>query len=301
MGNKISRKTDENNCRTSDMDQKAEAKMGNTISQQSDQPKRPPLQLASEPATEKVIEAIIEANDSNVLLNVLKSENLTFSEKTGVMWGLHYCFDRTKLTWRDMFWIEDQLEEGGHLNVVQYLRFIHYNVSSLETYWETESMEKAIEGDIKTRWLIQREICVNQHKQSLQQQLDSPPPYHSTRQSSQAEPSSKSEVTQQLDSCNQELKNLNKLYWEHQNTLHQILSKWGNGAARQAYDLLRKTDDWYLNKWHVQDCKGRKGCCSRPYGCCERNRETERHEKRGHCTSACPCCVKLKIYQEILK
>ncbi|KAJ5611639.1 hypothetical protein N7528_008744 [Penicillium herquei] len=294
MGNKISRKTVQDTGHNAEVNRKVETNTDVSISQQPEQPKCPPLQLANKPTAERFLEKIIEANDSNVLLNALKSEDFTFSEKTEALRGLTKHFHRTKLTWNDLFWIESQLEEAGLLNVVQSLRWTHYRLSS----WESESVQQILEADIKTQWLVQREICVNQRKQTLQNQIESPPAYNEQNESSNSDSSSKEEITKQLASCNQDLKDLNTSYWEHQNKLHRIKSEWRVRPAKEAYTLLHETDNWYLNRFTIRHCKGGNGCCSRSCGCCERDRETKRKEKMGHCTSACPCCLKFKNLPE---
>lgn len=124
-----------------------------------------------------------------------------------------------------------------------------------------------IQADIEIRWIVQRIIWVHQQIQDG--------------------------GTQAFDLY---LERLNPKYWRVHRKLWIAIDRIASKSAARAFASQRMHIDWYLSAELREDCERRGGCCGRTCGCCERPRtidglNTEGMHNRGHCTSACSCCL----------
>lgn len=92
---------------------------------------------------------------------------------------------------------------------------------------------------------------------------------------------------------------------ELNNIQHEIVSLRGDlyeseqflptRPLKKMYDSLREDVLWFIRPELVQDCKERRGCCSRGCGCCQSRLLTKRAMGGlGHCTIECSCCIEFR-------
>lgn len=89
----------------------------------------------------------------------------------------------------------------------------------------------------------------------------------------------------QLNKYKEELQRLDDQYWDNCRLRWTLEGNTPPGCVKRALKAYRSDPKWYLCEWLHQDYAGRGGCC-------ERVRQTHREWNRGHCTSACGCCIR---------
>lgn len=98
-----------------------------------------------------------------------------------------------------------------------------------------------------------------------------------------------------LEAYEEQIKSLSSRYWVAHRKQWIESDKLWSPSAKRALTRQRKHKDWYLSGVLREDCANRGGCCGRSSGCCERTRmtkvNTDRVHDRGHCTTACSCCL----------
>lgn len=178
--------------------------------------------------------------------------------------------------------VEAQLKNAGYgkLAITLYWCFFWYRVRPRgPESWIKELIELDIEG----RWIAQRKAYIQEKVLALQI-------------SSELLLSSEDEAkyASQLKIYKEQLEDFNRRHWALSRkkwTKEGSIESW---SFRRAYHIQRACPDWYLNRDLTNDCVGRGGCCS--CGCCKRPRTVDGFEDaintRGHCTTACGCCLK---------
>ncbi|KAI9933666.1 hypothetical protein ASPWEDRAFT_30496 [Aspergillus wentii DTO 134E9] len=181
----------------------------------------------------------------------------------------------------EMKWLETKLENAGHLQLAQIVRWqIFWSLDdSRRRSQEGRWCQEIVKADIKGRWIVQREIYVRDEAQALKKMLELSSDVDTAKAS-------------QLSAYEEELTSLNDQYWVHERSLWILTGGGPVGALKRGYKATRSDPNWYLCAWLRQECAGRGGCCGRACGCCEKSRDTWRDLKRGHCTTACGCCMR---------
>lgn len=173
--------------------------------------------------------------------------------------------------------LEAQVCSAGLFELTQYIRYIHYLVL-YDTRHAREWCQSFIEVDIEGRWIVQREIYIREQIRAMHKALELP---SSTTERSK------------IDAYENELERLNDKYWLHYRKSWKIKGNVPSGPLNWAIDAWRKDSAWYLHPCLKSDCAGQGGCCGRSCRCCEKPRDTNRElYNKGHCTTACPCCVR---------
>ncbi|KAJ5996610.1 hypothetical protein N7499_007071 [Penicillium canescens] len=101
---------------------------------------------------------------------------------------------------------------------------------------------------------------------------------------------------------------LHRTYWESRRRRWALEDGIHSMSAARGFARQRKHPDWYLSEELREDCAGRGGCCGRSCGCCEKPRLVHgfnpdqiwipnQIQGKGHCTSACHCCLKAYCIQ----
>lgn len=149
--------------------------------------------------------------------------------------------------------------------------------SSLLTY-----SHRIFEADIKTRWVVRREIYLNGEVQASWKFLA-------------LCADDKGQFTTSQPQCyERELESLNPDYMDCCQTESKLGVNLPEGLFGRAFRETRKDPKWYSCEWLRQNCAGRGGCCARKCGCCEKSRNTNRAKwAHGHCTSVCGCCIRI--------
>ncbi|OJJ87384.1 uncharacterized protein ASPGLDRAFT_23400 [Aspergillus glaucus CBS 516.65] len=191
-----------------------------------------------------------------------------------------------------LLWLESKLDDASHLEITQFIRFALFDEE--DDYNDMDWCSRIIKADIKARWIVQREIYLNEEVQALYKSLSLLPP--NTDAAVSAAAAAAAEAESQLNAHEKELRYLNYVYWAHKRHIWLLEAGTPVSAAGRAYEARRKhIPDWYLSEWLRRDCAGRGGCCGRGCECCERARNTrDREWSHGHCTSACGCCVRTR-------
>lgn len=143
--------------------------------------------------------------------------------------------------------------------------------------------QRFVEADIEARWIVQREIYLNEEAQALRKSLEL-----------SADGKEVAAMRSQLSMYCEELQSLDQKYWDACRLRWKLEGDIPVGSLSRAFKAHRSNPDWYLCEWLRQDCAGRGGCCGRDCGCCEKPRPTHRDWNQGHCTSACGCCVRTR-------
>ena len=190
----------------------------------------------------------------------------------------------------DILWLESKLETAGEAKLAQITRcclaIILPEEDDDDIIWSCH----VIKGNIKARWIVQREIFLEEEIQALRKTL----PLIADENGKVKE--EKAEAESRLSAFEQELKRLDSEYWEHKYHLRGLEAFSPTFLFGRALQAHRKDPNWYLSDWLRLDCAGRGGCCGRDCGCCEKPRGTHRNcdWDRGHCTGACGCCIRTK-------
>lgn len=200
---------------------------------------------------------------------------------------LKYIADARKQS--KLLWLESKLDDASHIEMTQFIRFALFNEEDNDS--DKDWCSRIIRADIKARWIVQREIYLNEEVQALHKSLSLLP-----LNTDDAVSAAAAEAESQLSAYEKELRYLNGIYWAHKQYIWLLEAGTPVSAAGRASETRRKhIPDWYLSEWLRRDCAGRGGCCGRRCGCCERARNTKNREwNHGHCTSACGCCVRTR-------
>lgn len=194
----------------------------------------------------------------------------------------------------DLRWLEFQLEDAGHTQLAQIVRWqIFWNVYEAWRKHNLEWSQKAVVADIQGRWIVQRKEYVQEEFQASHKSM--------ALYSTSPEDKEMAMKTSQLSTYEEELQQLEKQLWDHARLCWKLEARMTSGSHEMAFRAYRKDSNWYLCAWLRQDCTGRGGFCGRECGCCERPRaattttSSRRYKwNRGHCTSACGCCIRTR-------
>lgn len=172
--------------------------------------------------------------------------------------------------------LETQLEDANYDELAQRVAYrYHLHNVGFKRDW----FEGLIKLDITLRWIVQRRTWCEQKAKALQ-----------TRQRDMS-----SQDLSRLEAYEEQIKSLNSRYWVAHRKQWIESDKLWSPSAKRALTRQRKHKDWYLSGVLREDCANRGGCCGRSCGCCERTRmtkvNTDRVHDRGHCTTACSCCL----------
>lgn len=160
--------------------------------------------------------------------------------------------------------LENSLQlQGSHKLAQSVCYHYHLEYASKDKGW----CKALIQADIEIRWIVQRIIWVHQQIQDCR-----------------------------THAFELYLKRLNPRYWRAYAKLWIAMDRIKSRSAARGLARQRMHVDWYLSAELREDCARRGGCCERTCGCCERPRtvdgfRTEGMHNRGHCTSACSCCL----------
>lgn len=190
----------------------------------------------------------------------------------------------------DVVFIEDEGQTTRTLNLETRLenancdelaQMVAHRYHLLNASWDRAWCKELIKLDITLRWIVQRRVWLEQKAKALLQTC--PRPYMSNSDLSN------------LEAYEKQIQSLNSRYWEsHREQWAKSDGIWSMSANR-AIKRQRKHADWYLSDLLREDCANRGGCCGRKCGCCEKPRMTVNIDgirDRGHCTTACSCCLK---------
>ncbi|OJJ30251.1 hypothetical protein ASPWEDRAFT_176920 [Aspergillus wentii DTO 134E9] len=215
-------------------------------------------------------------------LPALLSTDLSFLDKVQIIERISAMVYR-KTSKFEMLEGEVRLHFGDDIRLAQLLRYKLFYTDYYHKRW-MEWCKEVIVLDFTGRWIVQREIYVQEKIQALKKAAEL----------SASESDEQKSIAPQISACKDELENLNGQYWSYHT---DVWGKEGNippGPLHRGYKACRKNPNWYLLSWLRQDCAGRGGCCGRDRGCCERPRNTHRAFNRGHCTNACGCCIRTR-------
>ena len=207
------------------------------------------------------------------LASPLLSCQRTFEDKVKILVAMP---DSACEKHRDMRWLESRLEERGHDQLAQIVRwkmFWALDMDKIDRFhmWS----QQVVEADIEARWIIQREAYIQEEICALKRLGDT------------------DLVTNpQLNAYETELQRLNTCYWNNKKTIWKLEGNVPTGVVTRAFRACRADPNWYLSAWLRRDCAGRGGCCGRECGCCEKVGAHRGQHSRGHCTSACGCCIR---------
>lgn len=173
--------------------------------------------------------------------------------------------------------LEARLEDA---NCDELAQRVAYRYHLLNASWDRGWCKELIKLDVALRWIVQRRIWLEQQAKALQ--------------TCQRQYISNSDLNK-LEAYEKQINSLNSKYWEgHREQWAKSDGIWSSSANR-ARKRQRKHADWYLSGVLREDCANRGGCCGRSCGCCERPRMIVNIDgvcDRGHCTTACSCCLK---------
>ena len=183
----------------------------------------------------------------------------------------------------DMRLLESQLEDAGHTQLAQVVRWRSFwNLPRKRLRESLEWSHVIVCGDMGMRRIVQLEIYVQEEKKALEKSGKSD-----------------TETTAQLEDYDNALQVLNEDYWNLSRIIGMVEGAIPAGALSRAFKSCRMNPDWYLCQWLRQDCARRGGCCGRGCGCCEKPRTANRQWNRGHCTGLCGCCIRTQGRKDI--
>lgn len=180
------------------------------------------------------------------------------------------------MKYMDMRWLEFRLEERGHDQLGQIVRwnmFWKLDMDKIGCFLEWS--QQVVEADIEARWILQREAYIQEEICALKRLDDR-----------------KLVTNPQLSAYETELQRLNDCHWDSRKTIWKLEESLSTGVFTRAFKACRADPNWYLSAWLRRDCAGRGGCCGRECGCCEKVGTHRGQQPRGHCTSACGCCIR---------
>ena len=204
--------------------------------------------------------------------------------------------------------LELQLEEFGHFQVAQVLRWIlFWNLPRHRIKLGLKWSNRLISIDVEMRQIIQRETYLQEEIKALQKSValeeegdkkekaTKKPIKQASKQTTKKpikQSIKKPTKEAQLNACETHLRGLNKKYWDFHRSSGEVEGDIPNGILRRAFKSCRSDPEWFLCPWLREDCARRGGCCGRNCGCCEMGPSTNRQWSRGHCTRACGCCIR---------
>ena len=203
--------------------------------------------------------------------------DLNFDDKVKILLSMP---DAPTTRKRDVAWLEFKLEDAGHTQLAQVVRFVFFGEAKSNDdlgefmKWAYE----VVRGDIKARWITQREIYLQEEVHCLDKLLSL-----STNDE---------EASSRLKEYEEELQSLKGQILDHSRQLWQ-LETGGPTDVQKSFKTCRSDPNWYLGAWLRQDYARSGGCRGRGCRCCEKARGQTHHRRNyGHCTSACGCCVR---------
>ena len=207
------------------------------------------------------------------LASPLLSCQRTFEDKVKILLSMP---DLNHVQPIDIRWLEFKLEECGHEKLVQILRMIifwgsHKVLRDIFLNWS----QQVVEADIEARWIVQREIYIQEEIGALKKLDDTD-----------------LTTNPQLSAYETELQRLNTCFWDNRKTIWKLEGNLLTGVVTRAFKTCRSDPNWYLSAWLRRDCAGRGGCRGRQCGCCEKVGTHRGEQPRGHCTSACGYCIR---------
>lgn len=147
-------------------------------------------------------------------------------------------------------------------------------------------VEQVIYLETKGRQIVQREIYIKEETLEVRKAISSSPPTRA------------SEQIKQFRLYENELWTLSRRYDEHERELRFFRDNRPIGPVQRAYFSTRTLDDfWFLSRALIDDCAARGGCCRLSSKCCEKERNTYRKLRHGHCTANCGCCIRSHVLE----
>ena len=208
----------------------------------------------------------------------------SFADKAKVLFSLPLDAINNKTGMR---LLESQLEELGHIQLAQVVRWCSFcNEPKKTRDHGLEWAEYVVKSDIMMRWIVQREIYLQEETRAMQKSLA-------------LQEVADEKTKTRLEEYEAELKRLNDVYWEMSNCVYMLEADIPDGVLKRAFESCRADPEWYLCQWLRQDCARRGGCCGRGCGCCEKARTANRQWNRGHCTGMCGCCIRTQGRKDI--
>ncbi|OJJ80496.1 uncharacterized protein ASPGLDRAFT_85001 [Aspergillus glaucus CBS 516.65] len=130
-----------------------------------------------------------------------------------------------------------------------------------------------IEAEIEAHWALQRQIYLQEEVKALEKTL-------------LALGSDDTGATESLLLVFEtELEDLKHSFKDRAPRLWELEGGMPVGTLERDFRTCRNNPDWYLCRFLRQDCAGCGDCCARGCGCCD-------NKNRGHCTTACGCCIR---------
>lgn len=220
------------------------------------------------------------------LANTLLSQNRTMDDKTSILFKMPKSAAKNM---KDMYWLDKQLQDTGWLKLAQIVRYAMCEALSADLMKKNKQWAQyIITLNIEARWVVQRELYVQEEVQALSKALNLPG-------DKQVPVSTESS---QLCLYEKELEQLNDQYWEYLRLSGKLLGDIPCLALERAFKACRNDPYWYMSEFLVNECANRGGCCRFGCGCCYKNRNTHRAWGKGHCTSACGCCIRTRKSQK---
>lgn len=215
------------------------------------------------------------------LLEPLLSKDLSMNEKHDLIEEApDAVFDKTDGTYGTATLnLENQLVNAKYDELAQRVacRF-HLRNASANLDW----CKELVELDINRRWVIQRKEWLEGKITTIETSVKS----KMRLQTSQIH---------KINAYKKQTQSLIPSYWDIQRKQWSSSDSIKSVSASRALKRQRKHPDWYLSGVLREDCAQRGGCCGRGCGCCERSRIKDTNTygvtDRGHCTTACSCCL----------
>lgn len=224
------------------------------------------------------------------LAKTLLSQHRTMSDKSLIL--LHIPLPTAAENHTDMCWLEQKLESAGYFKLAQIARYVKSEALPADSRKQIQQWAQSIVTlDIEARWVVQRELYVQEEIQALSESPNSPKDKwlaDSTEHS-------------QLCVYEKEITQLNSQYWEYLRLSGKLLGEIPSGSFKTAFEAHRNDQYWYMNDFLVRECANRGGCCRFGCGCCYRDRSTRQSWGKGHCTSACGCCIRAQRSQKSVR
>lgn len=219
---------------------------------------------------------LLQNTNPHILEETLLSQDRTNVEKHRIIISIPKNAAKEHTQMRQL---ESKLENEGHATLAQ---FIRWKMTTVSPYYIKDQYcrwaQRAVVIDIEARWIVQREAHLQEEANALSKSLilsgDKEKPFL------------------RLESYERDLEDLNRQYWKHVRSHGELEGNLPQGIFARAFLSFREDPDWHLSQPLRNDCARRGGCCARDCSCCEKDRGKARKLwKRGHCTTACMCCV----------
>lgn len=224
------------------------------------------------------------------LAKTLLSQHRTVTDKSSIL--LHIPLTTAAEKDSDMRWLEQKLENAGCFRLSQFTRYVRSEALPEDLRDEIQQWSQSIVTlDIEARWVVQRELYVQEEIQALSKSPTSPKDKWLAGNTEHS----------QLEAYEKEQMQLNTQYWEYLQLSGKLLGEIPSGFFKTAFEAHRNDPYWYMNDFLVSDCANRGGCCRFGCGCCYRDRSTRQAWGKGHCTSACGCCIRAQRSQKSVR